>query len=266
VRNLLRSIIGILAISFSYSCSDLSDEPRALLNLVLVDAPPAYDSVFIEILGVDVRMNVEGRDTEEQSFFIPYELGDKRVRVSDLVGGEVLLLGRGTLPPGRIIELEMRLGTEHSLWENENLYPIALPTDEEALVNIPVSLDLDGGLSYDVILDFDLEKSIQTTRTEPFAFELTPTVTAILPGTFGEIRGSVSPTTPRPSITAILNGDSISTHTNTAGAFLFRLQPGIYDLYLDPKDEAFLADTIRGVEVRLRETLTLDRINFRSNP
>jgi hypothetical protein len=91
-------------------------------------------------------------------------------------------------------------------------------------------------------------------------------VTAILPGTFGEIQGSISPTTLRPSITAILNGDSISTHTNTAGAFLFRLQPGIYDLYLDPKDEAFLADTVRGVEVRLRETLTLDRINFRSNP
>ncbi|NVJ86458.1 MAG: DUF4382 domain-containing protein [Algoriphagus sp.] len=258
-------IFSILSLSF-LGCSSGDESPKALLNLVLVDAPPAYDSVFVEILGVDVLMNVEGRDTEQQSFFIPYELGDKRIKISDLVAGEVLLLGRGTLPPGQIIGMEMRLGSSHSLWENEKSYPLPLKSDLDPLIPIDAELSLDAGLSYDLILDFDLEKSIRTISLEPFSFELDPKIETIYPGQFGELKGSISQTTLRPAIFAIRNGDSTSTHTNSSGSFLFRLPEGIYDIYLDPKDDAFLADTLFGVEIINRKSITLDRISFRPKP
>lgn len=248
------------------ACSSGDESPKALLNLVLVDAPPAYDSVFVEILGVDVLMNVEGRDTEQQSFFISYELGDKRVRVSDLVAGEVLLLGRGTLPPGQIIRMEMRLGNNHSLWQNEKSYPIPLSSDLDSFVPINAELNLEAGLSYDLILDFDLEKSIRTISSEPFSFELDPKIETIYPGQFGELKGSITQTSLKPAIFAIRNGDSTSTHSNSSGSFLFRLPEGIYDIYLDPKDDAFLADTLMGIEVLNRESLTLDRVSFRPKP
>ncbi|WP_161971779.1 DUF4382 domain-containing protein [Algoriphagus kandeliae] len=258
-------IFFILSISF-IACSSGDESPKALLNLVLVDSPPAYDSVFIEIEGVNVLMNVEGRDTEQQSFFIPYELGDKRIKVSDLVGGEVLLLGRGTLPPGQIIGMEMRLGTSHSLWKDEKSYSIPLNSNLDPLIPIDAELSLEAGLSYDLILDIDLEKSIRTISTEPYSFELNPNVLTVYPGQFGELKGSISQTSLSPAVYAISNGDSSSTHTNSSGSFLFRLPAGIYDIYLDPKDDAFLADTLLGVEIINRESLTLDRISFRPKP
>lgn len=248
------------------SCDGIADRQEGLLNLVLVDAPPAYDSVFVEILGVDVSMNVQGRESTQEVFFIPYELGNKQVKVSDLVGGEVLLLGRSPLPVGQITQLAVRLGTRNFLWERENRYALNYADGVSEEVVLPLSLNIETGFSYDVILDFDLEKSIQTISTNPLRLNFTPSIDLVIPGNVGEIRGTFSQNQLRPAIFAIANGDSTSTHANSSGTYLFRLPEGTYTLYFDPKNQNFLPDTLLNVEVEAGETLTLDRLTFRVRP
>lgn len=259
-------LLSVFSISLWGACTPTDQGPQSLLNVVLVDAPPMYDSVFVEILGVDVTVNVAGRDTESQTFFIPYDLGDKQIKVSDLVAGEVLLLGRRALPPGRVVEMSLILGNSHFLWEDEDRYVIPLSDGFEEDIPIAVNLELEPGLSYDVIVDFDLEKSIQTIQSDPINLLFTPSLTALIPGTFGEISGSLAPNTLRPSITAASQSDTISSHTNETGSFLLRLPPGRYDLYFDPKNAGFLPDTLQNVEVTQGESLSLDRITLSEVP
>lgn len=234
--------------------------------MVLVDAPPAYDSVFVEILGVDVTVNVAGRDTEAQTIFIPYDLGDKEIKVSDLVAGEVLLLGRSALPPGQLVEMKLILGDRHFLWEDEDRYPIPFTDGFSREIPLAVNLILEPGFSYDVIVDFDLEKSIQTIQSDPLTLLFTPTVSALIPGTFGEISGNLAPNTLSPALVAASESDTVSTHTNDSGNFLLRLPAGIYDLFIDPKNADYLPDTLQNVEVKKGESLSLDPITLSPIP
>lgn len=244
------------------SCEDQSKAPGALLNLVLVDAPPAFDSVFIEILGVDARVLIAD---SEQSFFIPYDLGDKQIKISDLVGGNVLLLGREVLPAGQLIGLDLRLGNNHQLWEDETAYPIPLASGRDPFVSIQASETLESGLSYDLILDFDLQRSIQTVSQTPLGLELTPTVQLIRPGEMGQLQGSIQGNF-RPAFYAIREGDSLSTQTNSSGSFLFRLAPGRYSLYADPKNENFLPVILPDLEIIAGQTSILDPLTFSPKP
>lgn len=208
-------------------------------------------------------MNVQGRETEEQVFFVPYELGDKQIKVSDYVGGEVLLLGRKVLPVGQIVGMELEIGTKNFLWDGEDRYPLSLAENASTRIPLEVELDLETGYSYDVVLDFDLEKSIQTQSTEPLSLSFDPSIRLLLPGDLGEIYGTIAQEQLRPAIFAIREGDSTSTHISEDQAYYFRLPVGTYDLYFDPKDEGFLADTLLDVEVTAGESLTLDLITFR---
>lgn len=255
-------LLSVFSLGLFGACTPTDSGPQSLLNIVLVDAPPMYDSVFVEILGVDVTVNVAGRDTDSQTIFIPYDLGDKQIKVSDLVAGEVLLLGRSALPPGQLVGMNLILGDRHFLWEDEDRFVIPLSDAFEEEIPVAVNLELEPGLSYDVIVDFDLEKSIQTIQSDPLELLFTPTLTALIPGTFGEISGNLAPNTLRPAIVAASDTDTVSTHTNGTGSFLLRLPPGTYDLFFDPKDPEFLPDTLQNVEVIRRESLSLDRITL----
>lgn len=264
IRNLFPAVL--LFLGFLGACTSADDKPEALLNVVLIDAPPLYDSVFVEIFGVNVTMNVQGRETEEQTFFIEYELGDKQVKVSDYVGGEVLLLGREPLPPGQIIGMELEIGTSNYLWENEDRYNLPLVETATTLIPIDIEMFLESGFSYDVVLDFDLEKSIQTVNPDPLTMTFDPYLHVLLPGDLGEIYGTISQDKLRPAIFAIQDGDSTSTHVNEDMGYYFRLPEGTYDLYFDPKNDGFLADTLLGVEVVAGESQTLDLLTFRIKP
>ncbi|MDF2156420.1 DUF4382 domain-containing protein [Algoriphagus sp. CAU 1675] len=263
-RNFL--LVFLLSLLFWGACESLDKEPKALLNLILVDAPAQYDSVFVEILGVDVKMIREGRSTQEETFMIPYSLGDKLIRVSDYVAGEVLLLGRDQLPLGRITELTLHLGTRHFLWLDEERYTMSLSDPSLEEITIPFSLEMAQGTSYDVFLDFDLEKSIEVVSESPLSLELNPVVHVYSSEGLVEVSGSVGPIASDPAIYAKNGVETISTHTNSSGTFLFRLPEGTYTLIFEPKNELYLGDTLWNVEVLSGEPIVLDRVTLNLKP
>lgn len=258
-------ILVFLAFLFSisfWSCEPADTDPKALVNVILIDAPAQWDSVFVEVEGVDIEIQVQGRESETQTFFLPYSLGDKVIEVSALVAGQGLLLGRDELPIGKIISATFRIGDSHSLFLDGDRY--ALPLANSGMTEIPLELEMEieQGIAYDLILDFDLEKSIRVLSETPLTLELDPELSAVSGIGAGELKGTISPTTLRPALYAIISGDSVSTHVNSSGSFSFRLPAGIYTVYVDPKDERYQAGIIQNVEVVSGKSTDLTRITI----
>lgn len=237
------------------SCEDPTSDQKSLLNVILVDTPATWDSVFVSILGVEVDVRVQARESSLETFFLEYKPGVKEIEVSALVAGEALLLARGELPVGNVEGMRLMLGNDHSLWEDDRQYPLPLESSDKEIVPLEFNQELEFGIAYDVIVDFDLERSINVLSSDPLDLSLNPKVTASPGIGSGEIEGRVQPTDLMPAVYAISGTDSLSTQTNSSGIFLFRIPEGTYNLYFDPKNEAFKDTTIFDVEV-LQNTQT----------
>jgi hypothetical protein len=238
------------------SCSGGDETPKALVNILLIDAPAQWDSVIVEIQGVELDFVPNGREGTIQKIFLPYEPGDKEVDISRLVGGVALPVARSEMQLGHISGITLRLGTSNALFLDKKRYPLELPGGNTDYA-MPLAVELKSGLSYDLILDFDLERSIQTGTSSPLTFKFNPTITAFSGIGRGELFGKISPPTLRPAIYAINGRDSLSTHTNAAGSFWFRLAPGKYTVFIDPKDSRYLADTLFNISVEAGKGIDL---------
>ncbi|WP_075348812.1 DUF4382 domain-containing protein [Algoriphagus marinus] len=255
-------IVFAIVILFIGSCSQIDDSPKALVNLVLVDTPAKWDSVLVEIEGVDVEVLLEGRETGSETFYLEYKTGDKKIRVSDLVAGRALIIGRDELPVGKIIGLKVRMGKRHSLYQEKKGYDMPLQNPEDPFVTLETALDLQAGVAFDIILDLDLESSILQTSTAPLSFELDPVFTVILGAGAGEVKGAISPAALKPAIYLVQGMDSISTQVNTSGSYLFRVPKGTYSLYFDPKDPTYNSQRVTNVQVDSASITQLELVTF----
>lgn len=258
-------LLPIICLLLLASCEDPDSSPRGLLNLILVDSPAKWDSVFVEINGVDIEVLVEGRETQSQTFFLEYKSGDKRIKVSDLVGGNALLLGRSELPIGQIINAKIILGDNHSMFFKEKKYILSLSDPSQNEISLATAIDIEQGISYDIILDLDLEKSIQQVTESPPSYEFDPTIKLVSgAGTVG-ISGILKPVSLYPAIYLSNEEDTISTHTDASGKYSFKVPMGSYKIYFDPKDELY-QDTTFSIDVLEREDSVLNQITFKKKP
>lgn len=258
-------LIPIVFVLFFASCEETDSSPKALLNLILVDTPATWDSVFVEINGVDIEVLVEGRDTQSQTFFLEYKSGDKRIKVSDLVGGNALLLGRSELPIGQIISAKIILGENHTMFLDEKKYVLALSDPSKNEISLDTSIDIAQGTSYDILLDLDLEKSIVQVSESPRTYELDPTFILIDGAGTVDISGSLKPTALYPTVYLSNGEDTLTTHTDASGKYYFRVQTGSYKIYFDAKDELYL-DTTFSSNLVVSEDTVLTPITFKKKP
>lgn len=265
MKKLSLLILGLLATSSLWSCQSDESDLKALVNILLVDSPAKWDSVFVEFEGVELQVQVTGRESEVQTFFLPYTLGDKVIEVSELVAGKAILLGRDELPIGKILGVSLKLGTDHSLYYKGERYPLPIQSAKLTPVLLRKTWELEQGISYDLILDFDLEKSIEVRNQTPLSFELKPFVRAFSAIGTGELKGSIEPSTLRPALYVINQSDTLSTHVNSTGSFSFRLPPGIYTFLLDSKDERYKSGFIPNVEIVSGKSTDLTKITILPN-
>jgi len=265
VKKLHFYLFPFISILFFASCEDPDSSPRALLNLILVDNPAKWDSVFVEIEGVDIEVLGEGRGTQSQTFFLEYKSGDKRIKVSDLVGGNALLLGRSELPIGQIISAKIFLGKNHSMFLKEKRYDLSLSDPAKNEVSLITSIEIEQGKSYDIILDLDLEKSIQQVSESPLTYELDPTFTLIKGAGSVEISGVLKPINLYPAIYLSDGEVTFSTHTDVSGKYNFRVPAGSYQVYFDPKDDLY-QDTTSSQDLVAQKDTVLRQITFKRKP
>lgn len=249
--------VGVVATA----CENMEANEKALINVLLIDAPGDFDEVWLEILGVEILpAGTRGLENADWSY-IPYTPANKMVKVSDLVGSQRLLLGRKEVRAGQVSKIRLVLGENHYLIKDGQQAMLQSAPSIDERLTVDVTLQANAGFAWDIYIDFNLAKSIQ--RNPSGGFSLVPTIRAFSMENRSELRGNIQPATARPYIFAITGTDTLATLSATNGEFRLRgLTPATYRIHIQPR--ATHLDSIFSIAVAADSVYTLG--NFPLSP
>ncbi len=263
----LSGFFAMLLMAFGCEMNDNGPNANeARVNFRLVDAPANFDEVWVEVIALRVKADYDGSDMgEDESTWkeIPYN-GSKMVNLLDLTGGNSILLGSEDLPEGRIDQIRLILGENNYLMKGGVRTELKTPSAQQSGLKIKVNQEIFGGVVYDLIIDFDVSKSIVVAGNSGNVI-LKPVLRAFLEESQG-IQGQVNPSAAQPiEITVTGNGIEASTFTNGEGKFsILGLSPGPYTVSIVP-NENFAAQSVPDVVVEQGKITTMSTVTLVEN-
>lgn len=252
LNSLVIGCFAILGLTL-FSCSD--DSKYARLNVRLTDAPGDYEEVWINIEGVKVHTD-EG---EQESGWKSLDVNAGTYNLLELTNGLDTLLGTIELPAGRISQIRLLLGEGNVVKIGGETFDLKTPSAQQSGLKFNVHADLVEGITYTMLLDFDVARSIVETGSGKYI--LKPVIRAITEATTGAIDGTVSNPASTPAVYAIIGSDTLGTSfANEAGNFMIKgLAAGTYKISFSPA-EGFTITDIEGVEVSVGAVTHLGEI------
>jgi len=271
-----KNLFYVLAVFLFFginSCKNDDDDGEAHVMLNLIDSSGEYEEVNVQI--VEIQYNSGGDDEGWKTFDFPDGQDEIKVNLLDLVAGESELLADEVLPEGRINQIRLILGEENTiLLDEDGAEPIELetPSAQQSGLKLKVNEDIEGGFSYNFILDWDVSKSIVETGNDKYI--LKPTINVILEANSGVIKGKI--TSDGINGVKVTNGVSImldgasevytTTSTNELGEFVFQgVESGMYMLKVE-KDGYQNYEGDANIEVKVGETKDVGIITLVMNP
>lgn len=253
-------LIAVLFIVFAACSSDddagTPNQETARMSVKLVDAPGDYDNVFIDVQ--DVVIKYEGDENE-------VSIGEINTGVYDLLeltGGVSVLLVDDEIPTGEISQIRLILGSNNSIVVDGETFPLSTPSAQQSGLKIQLHETLEGGIFYEYILDFDVEKSIVVQGNG--GYSLKPVIRATAVAETGAIRGSILPVGISTLVTASNGLNEISANVDAAGKFMLHgVQPGTYTVTITPDPISELGIVVvESVEVTLGEVTVMETIDL----
>lgn len=253
------------------SCSSDDDNPNrgsARVNFYLVDAPASYDEVWIEVLAVRVKVDQDGVDDEmdeddDESSWVEITYDESQsLNLLELTGGNSELLGAEDFPKGEIDQIRLILGEDNYVIKNGERHELKTPSAQQSGLKIKVDEEIEGGMTYDLIIDFDAAKSIVEAGNSGQII-LNPVLRAFLDEAAAGITGQVLPPDAQPvQVTANDGDDQYNTFVDENGNFkIIGLDDGTYAITLSP-NELYLPTTIEDVQVVDGEITSIDPVTL----
>lgn len=249
MKSLVHFIL-LLPILFWMGCSDTSTnvEPvsqNGRLKMYLVDSPASLDSVIICVTRVEVHKS--GNDSTSGWFVI-----NDSTRYFDLLrltNGASAVLGDTSLSPGQYTQIRLIIGNGSYVIDNGVKHDLEVPSGSQTGLKLIHQFTIDEGKLYELILDFNADKSIIITGNG--RYKLKPTIRVMPMVISGSIVGQVLPLDAQPTIWTVYGADTISTYTDLQGFFkLIALYPDTYNVSISPADTMMYRDTtITAVQV-----------------
>jgi hypothetical protein len=229
VKMSLFNWIAIACFGIALTACD-SDEKNARLQVWLTDAPGDYEAVNIEVIGVEVHVG-EG---EGESGWKSLDAETGIYNLLELTNGLDTLLGEIEIPAGKISQIRLKLGNENSIRIDGEEYDLSTPSGQQSGLKLQVHETLSAGITYKILLDFDVARSVVVTGDE--TYKLKPVIRTITEAADGAIKGKVNPKEATPAVYAIAGIDTVATtFADSTGAFLLRgLDGGIYEVSIVP--------------------------------
>lgn len=239
MKNLLPGLACILAL-LTTSCTK-KDAPYvpankpAAVTVRLTDGPAAYEAVNVEVRQVEILHETQGT-------IVLTPLHPGIYNLLDFRNGTDLLLCQSNIPPGKISQIRLILGTNNSVKIKGVSYPLETPSAEQSGLKLNLHHDLEANMAYTFWIDMDAAKSIVSTGSGKY--QLKPTGRAYTQHTDGRIKGSVIPLQPGTMVYAINGTDTCSAIPSSAGFFMFcGLPEGKYKIRVE-------ADFATAIEVK----------------
>jgi hypothetical protein len=244
---LLVSLLGLILMLGAVSCSDSEGARYARLEVRLTDAPGDYQEVNIDIQGVQVRVE----NGEDSNGWIPLDVNAGVYNLLELTNGLDTLLGTAELPPGKISQVRLMLGDDNTLKIDDMVVNLKTPSAQQSGLKVNVNADLKAGITYTILLDFDVARSIVKAGASGL-FILKPVIRGIAEATKGAIAGTLSNPDVSAAVYAIIESDTLGTSfTNEEGKFMIKgLDAGTYTVSFSPA-EGFIIDDLEDVEVNI---------------
>lgn len=208
------------------SCSD--DNAKSYpVAIKMTDAPGPYDAVFVDVQGVEITGS--GGET--------VVLNAKKgiYNLLDLSNGVSALIATDTLETSKVEQIRLILGSNNTVVLDGINYPLSTPSAEQSGLKLQVHQTLQQGILYEILLDFDANKSIVSTGNG--TYKLKPVIRTIQTAISGSIKGKISPIG-LAVVTAVSSTDTTlfySSNLNINGEFMVMgLPAGNYNVTITP--------------------------------
>lgn len=225
-------------------CSDQSTnvdpvDQKGRLKMYLVDSPAVLDSVIICVTRVEVH--IAGSDSTSGWFVI-----NDSTRYFDLLrltNGASAVLGDSSLAPGHYTQIRLFIGEGSYVVDQGVKHDLEIPSGSQSGLKLIHQFTIESGKLYELLLDFNVEKSIVITGNGKY--KLKPTIRVVPIVISGSISGQVLPLDAQPTIWTIYGTDTITTYSDLQGFFkLMALNQGVYDVNIIPADTMMYRDTV----------------------
>jgi len=258
--------LSLVSITIWTSCSDQSTnvEPvdqNGRLKMYLVDSPSTLDSVIICVTRVEVHKS--GSDSTSGWFVI-----NDSTRYFDLLlltNGASAVLGDTSLAPGQYTQIRLIIGEGSYVIDQGVKHDLEIPSGSQTGLKLIHQFTIESGKLYELLLDFNVDKSIIITGNGKY--KLKPTIRVVPIVISGSISGQVLPLDAQPTIWTIYGTDTITTYSDLQGFFkLMALNQGVYDVNIIPADTMMYRDTVvSNVQVIANQNTDIGTIILESN-
>lgn len=259
----LTFIVSFFAVSafIMFSCSDSTspETGQGQLKITLVDAPAGYDEVTIVVTRVEVHKS----SADSNSGWFVMNNNTATYDLLTLRNGASVVLGNSLLDAGSYSQLRLIIGAGSNVVVDGVVYPLEIPSGEQAGVKLNHAFDIQEGLVYELTLDFDAERSIVLTGNGKY--KLKPVIRVVPMVISGTISGKILPLDALASVYAISGNDTISNAMPEIlnGSFmLMALTQGTYDVEVSSGNAAYNDTTIANVVVTAKQNTDLGTINL----
>lgn len=255
---LLSAALVLSSLLSSCDRNESVSKPSSRLQVRLTDDPAAFDKVNIDIR--EIHVNFNGDSANGWQVLPGVRAGV--YNLLDLVNDKDTLLADAMIPSGRIQQMRLVLGENNSIEKDGKVYELKTPSAMQSGLKFNIHQDLDEGLMYVLLMDFDAGRSV--TRTGNGNYVLKPVIRTVLNAAGGSIRSVVMPDSVRTFVYALKGSDTIAgTATSSNGSFLINgLAAGTYNLSLVPTDTFYISSKIEGVQVNIGQVTSMDTIKL----
>lgn len=268
-------LLGVML--FAVACSNDDETPNggnARVNFYLVDAPGDFDEVWIEVLAIRVKADDDSMDDDSQGndddddgnesdwIEIPYDEASPYVNLMDLTGENSLFIGSEDFPEGEIDQLRLVLGDDNYVVKDGVRSDLKTPSAQQSGLKIKVDEDIQGGMSYNLVIDFDVAKSIVVAGNSG-NINLKPVLRAYMEEAASGVMGQVFPAEAQPvAVNAQKGDDEYNTFVDDNGNFkMLGMDDGVYTITFTPND-GYQILVVENVVVEEGVVLTLDPITL----
>lgn len=245
---------------YIFGCSDSTspESGQGQIKLTMVDAPAGFDQVNIVVTRVEVHKS----GSDENSGWVV--INDK-LETYDLIqlrNGASAVLGNNSLDAGQYTQIRLMLGSGSNIVVNGIVFSLNVSSGTQTGIKLNQEFDIQPGLLYELMLDFDAEHSIVYTSSEQY--KLKPVIRVVPVAISGTISGKITPVITQATVYAVSGADTVRTAAEiTTGIFkLMALLHGTYNLKILSGNVVYNDTTIANVTVVAKQNTDLGTINL----
>ena len=261
-RLLLPLAIAMMVVTFS-ACkkTDVNSSQTSKMNIYLTDAPASYKAVWVNIQQVMVKS--DNTDSADGWVNVPL-LKPGMYNLLDFRNGDDTLLGGVDLPAGKVSQIRLILGDNNQLeLEDGSTVDLKTPSAQQSGLKLNVDAELQPGIPYALVLDFDASRSIVKAGNSG-QYILKPVIRAFAKEAGGGIEGVVLPDSANAQISAISGTDTLGAFPDATGAYKFwGLPANTYKLiFTADSTTGYQSDTLNNVSVTVGNITTVDTVRL----